>query len=82
MTSLTTALVTLLIGRDIDRVHLGQEALDLAHRYAACVHGDDLVVKAGEAALMLANELRLERALAVAGNGTDGYFVSIRTRHR
>ena len=26
------------------------------------------VVKAGEAALMLANELRLERALAVAGN--------------
>ena len=30
-------------------------ALDLAHRHAACVHGDDLVVKAGEAALMLAN---------------------------
>jgi hypothetical protein len=26
------------------------------------------VVKAGEAALMLANELGLERALAVAGN--------------
>ena len=52
--------------RDLHRVHLGQEALDLAHRHAARVHGDDLVVKAGEAPLVLADELRLEAAGAVA----------------
>jgi cation/acetate symporter len=44
------AMISLSIG-----LVFGTAALDLAHRHAACVHGDDLVVKAGEAALMLAN---------------------------
>ena len=42
------------------------EALDLAYRHAAGVHGDDLVVEAGEAALVLGDEQRLEAAFAVA----------------
>ena len=54
------------VGRYIDRVHLGQKAFYLAHRHAACVHRNDLVVKAGKAALVPADELGLKRALAVA----------------
>jgi len=56
------------VGRDIHRVHLGKEALDFANRHAAGVHGNDLVVKAGEAPLVLAYELGLECALAVSGH--------------
>ena len=40
--------------------------MNLTHRHAACVHRHDLVVKAGEAALMLRDQQRLEAAGAVA----------------
>jgi hypothetical protein len=53
-------------GGDLGGVLLGQQRLDLAHGHAARVHGDDLVVKAREAALMLGDQQRLEAALAVA----------------
>ena len=54
------------LGRDLHRIALEQEALDLAHRHAARIHGDDLVVEAREAALVLGDQDRLEAALAVA----------------
>ena len=44
-------------------------AVGVAHGHAARVHGHDLVVEAGEPALVLGNQLRLERALAIARNG-------------
>ena len=50
---------------NVYRIHLGQKALYLAHRHAARVHRDDLVVKAGKTALVLANELWLERAFTI-----------------
>jgi hypothetical protein len=53
-------------GAHLGAVLLGQEALDLAHRHAARVHRHDLVVEAGEAALVLGDEQRLEAAFAVA----------------
>lgn len=56
------------VGRDVHRVHIGKKASDLARRHAARMNGDDLVIKASKAALMLANELRLEATRAVAGN--------------
>jgi len=56
------------VGRDVYRIHLSKKPLDLAHRHAACVHGNNFVVKAGEATLMLTDELRLKRARAVAGH--------------
>lgn len=49
------------VGRDVYRVHRGEKTLDLAHRHSVGIHGDNLVVKAGKATLVLANELRLER---------------------
>jgi len=42
-----------MLRRHLGGVLLGQKGLDLAHRHAARVHGDDLVVKAGEAPLVL-----------------------------
>lgn len=36
---------------------IGQEALDLAHGHAAGVHGNDLVVEAGEAARVLRDQV-------------------------
>lgn len=45
---------------------LGQEGPVLAHCHAARRHGHDLVVEAAEAAFMLADEQRLEAALAAA----------------
>ena len=41
-------------------------ALDLAHRHAAGVQRDDLVVEAVEAGLALGHDLRLEGAVAIA----------------
>ena len=55
-------------GRDLRAVHLLQVRLDLAHRHAAGVQRQDLVVEAGPAGLVLGNQLRLEAALAVAGH--------------
>ena len=54
------------VGRDLDAVELAQVALDLAGAHAAGVHGDDLVVEAGEAALVLGDELRVEGRQPVA----------------
>ncbi len=41
-------------------------AADLAHAHAARIHGDDLVVELGEAALVFGDQLRIERAGPVA----------------
>src|SRR5476649_1185051 len=43
-------------------------ALDLPHAQASCVERDDFIVEAGPAGLVLDDDLRLERPLAVAGN--------------
>ena len=48
-------------------------------RDSACVHGNDLVVKPGEAPLVLADELRLERAVSVARH-LDGQGASVGER--
>ena len=42
---------------------------DLARTHAAGVHRDDLLVEAGKAALVFADQLRIEAALPVARNG-------------
>jgi len=52
------------LGRHLGAVHLHQVALDLAHRHAARVHPNDLLVEAREAALVLAHDSRLEAARA------------------
>lgn len=57
------------IGRDLDRVHLEEERLDLAHGHPAGVERDDLVVEPREASLVFADELRLKCALAIARDG-------------
>src|SRR5450755_1047103 len=43
-------------------------ALDLPYAHATGVHRDDLVVKAGKAALVLGDQLRLKTAATVARN--------------
>jgi hypothetical protein len=43
-------------------------ALDLAHRHAARVHRDDFVVEARKPSLIALDQLRIERAFAVARN--------------
>ena len=43
-----------------------EEGLDLAHRHATRVERENLVVEASEPTLVLGNQLRLERALAIA----------------
>ena len=40
--------------------------LDLPHRHAAGIQGDDLVVEAIQASLALGHDLRLEAAVAIA----------------
>jgi hypothetical protein len=67
-TSFITASVTLLMrsGDTSTEMHFGQKAMYLAHRHAARVHDDDLVVKAREAPLVLADQLRLEAGMPVA----------------
>jgi len=66
--SAATSSVTWLMnwGGDLDTVNLGEKALDVAHRHAAGVHRDDLVVEAAETASMLGNDLRLEAVIANA----------------
>src|SRR5262249_21933921 len=54
------------VGRDLGSVQLGQMALDLAHRHAAGVEAQNLVVEAVEMRLALGDQLRLEAAAAVA----------------
>jgi hypothetical protein len=49
-------------------IELEQMTLDLAHRHAARVHRHDLVVEAGKPPLIALDQLRIERAFAVARN--------------
>src|SRR5574340_1621971 len=51
-------------------------ALDLPHGHAPGVEGDDLVIEAGPAGLVLGDQQRLEGAVAVAGN-FDGQFAKL-----
>ena len=53
-------------GETSTRVHLAEERLDLAHGEPARIQRDDLVVEAGEASLVFADQARLERAGAIA----------------
>src|SRR5829696_9197599 len=53
------------VRRDIDAVQLVQVALDLPGAHAPRVHRDDLVVEAGEAPLVLGDELRVEARLPI-----------------
>ena len=55
-------------GGDLRAIHLGQKALDVAHGHAPRIQGEDLVVEPREAPLVLADQPRLERALAIAGH--------------
>src|SRR4051794_13763981 len=54
------------VRRDVDAVQLAQVADDLAGAHAPRVHRDDLVVEAGEAPLVLGDQLRVEARLPVA----------------
>ena len=54
------------VGRDLDAVELAQVALDLAGAHPSRVHRHDLVVEAGEAALVLGDQLRIEGGQPVA----------------
>lgn len=71
LTSSATASVTeeIRLGdRGEGAVHLFEVALDLAHRHAAGVQGDDLVIESSPVCLVLGNQLGLEGALTVAGS--------------
>ena len=61
--------------RDFGAVHFFEMALNFAHRHAAGIQRQNLVVKAGPAGLMFGNELRLETAVAIPwdldGQGTE-----------
>lgn len=54
------------IGRNLSTVLLLQKSLNLAYGHVPGIHGDDLVVEAREASLMLGNQQRFETAVAVA----------------
>ena len=54
------------LGRHLGAVLFGEKPLDLAHRHAARVHGDDLVVEAGEASFVLRDQDRGEASVPVA----------------
>ncbi len=55
------------VAANLHPVDLGQVRLDVARRQPARVQGEDLVVEPLETPLPLPDDLRLERALAVAG---------------
>ena len=68
VTSATTASVTVLIrSGETSTPYISREKrLNLAHGEPARIERDDLVVEAGEAALVFADQPRLERAVPVA----------------
>ena len=53
------------VGRGVDAIEVAQMTGDLAHAHATRVHRDDLLVKAGKAALVPGDQLRVEAGLAV-----------------
>src|SRR3954469_16365994 len=55
------------VAADLGAVELGQVIADVADGHAAGVEPEDLLVEAGQPRLALGQDLRLERALAVAG---------------
>lgn len=54
------------VRRHVDAVELLQMPADLAHRHAARIHEDDLVVEIGKAALVFGDQLRIEGSGTVA----------------
>jgi len=54
------------VAADLDAVEVGQVRGDVAHRHAAGVEREDLVVQAGQARLALAHQPRFKRPVAVA----------------
>ena len=54
------------VGRHVGGVEFGQVALDLAHRHAAGVEAQNLVVETGEVRLAFGDQLRLEGAGPIA----------------
>ncbi|KVN92973.1 hypothetical protein WJ70_14060 [Burkholderia ubonensis] len=56
------------IRRHLQPVQFQQMALNLANAHAARIHADHVVVEAGQPALILADQLRLERRLPIARN--------------
>jgi len=50
----------------LDAIHFREKALDFAHRHAARIQSKDLVVEAGEAPFVFADQPGLERAFAIA----------------
>ena len=57
-----------LLGRELESIDFVDGLGDVTLAHAAPVHGDDLVLDFGDVALVLRDDLRLERAVAVAGN--------------
>src|SRR5271167_1020349 len=66
----------------IDAIELRQMPLDLAHRHAARVKAQNLIVKAIEPCLALRDELRLKGAGPVAGNENLNFPVLAQKRLR
>src|SRR5829696_9208615 len=56
------------IGGDVEPVELHEVALNLPRGHAARIHRHDLLVEAGEAALIPSDQLRIERPFPIAGN--------------
>ena len=63
-------------GRNLHAVQLTHDLLDVAGGHPLGVQGQDLLVEARHAPLVLADQLRLERAVAIAGRG-DGQLAQV-----
>lgn len=57
-----------LLGRELEPIDFVDGLGDVALAHAAPVHGNDFVFDFGDVALVLRDDLRLERAVAVAGD--------------
>jgi hypothetical protein len=62
-------------GRDLDVVQLTHDLLNVASGHPLGIQREDLFVETWQASLVLADQLRLERTVAIAGRG-DGRGVS------